>query len=304
VTALLATVGGLPSLVWPALDRSGVDAVVTTRSGGVSVGPYASLNLGLHVGDRAEAVVENRRRAAAALGADLGTLVFCEQVHGAGSAVVTRADAGRGTADVADAVAAADALVTTTPGLILVILVADCLPIVLVDPAAGVLGVVHAGWRGTAARAVHAALETMTALGARPGRVVAALGPSVAAHAYEVGPEVAEAIGQAGVGGALDRAAPGGPGKRRGSGDPVSDRWLLDLPRAHELLLAEAGVPANSILRTTGTTGPGGPFFSHRAEGPCGRVGLLARLRTGGPGGARSMGPHREAGRPDGRTAA
>ncbi|HEY6789537.1 MAG TPA: laccase domain-containing protein, partial [Trebonia sp.] len=122
--------GGLDVLAWPAFDGLGLDAVVTTRNGGVSQGPYASLNLGFHVGDDDKAVLENRRRAAAALGADLGDMVFCNQSHGRAVAVVTATDRGRGTLSLADAIDSTDALVTTEPGVALVVMVADCVPIV------------------------------------------------------------------------------------------------------------------------------------------------------------------------------
>ena len=132
-------------LAWPAFDGHPVDALVTSRQGGVSAGPYASLNLGLHVGDSTAAVLENRRRTAAALGADLGDLVFCHQSHGRNVQVVTAADRGRGTLSQDDAIAATDALVTAEPGVVLVVMVADCVPIVLYDPVARVLSCVHAG---------------------------------------------------------------------------------------------------------------------------------------------------------------
>ena len=156
-------------LAWPSLDALGVDAFVTTRHGGVSAGPYATLNLGLHVGDTEADVLVNRRRVAAALGADLGDFVFCNQVHGRRVAVVSAADRGRGALRLGDAVAVTDALVTTDPGTVLAILVADCVPIILVDPQAGVLACVHAGWRGTVAGVTGAALHAMQGLGARPG---------------------------------------------------------------------------------------------------------------------------------------
>ena len=149
--------GGLRVLAWPALDRYPVDALVTTRQGGVSPGEYATMNLSFSVGDRPERVVENRRRAAAALGAGLGDLVFATQVHGAVAQVVTSADRGRGAAAPGDTVGAADALVTGDPGVVLAVLVADCVPIVLYDPRAHVLACVHAGWRGTVAGAPAAA---------------------------------------------------------------------------------------------------------------------------------------------------
>ncbi len=154
-------------LRWDEAADMGAEAAVTTRRGGVSRAPYDSLNLGLHVGDDPGAVVANRARAAGAFGAELDSLVFARQVHGADSAFVGRADAGRGARAEEDAVADADVLVTTTPGVTLVIMVADCVPLALVDPQAGVLAAVHAGWRGTAAGVVGAALGAMIERGAR-----------------------------------------------------------------------------------------------------------------------------------------
>jgi polyphenol oxidase len=164
VTAPVATAaefrhrGDLQVLTWPAFDGLGADVLVTTRQGGVSAGDYAALNLSLSVGDDPAAVLENRRRVAAALGAGPGDFVYARQVHGGRAQVVTAADRGRGAQRLEDAVADADALVTTQPGTALAILVADCVPIVLLDPVAGVLACVHAGWRGTVARVGAAAL--------------------------------------------------------------------------------------------------------------------------------------------------
>jgi YfiH family protein len=262
---------GLPVLTWPAFDPLPVEAIVTTRHGGVSAGGYATLNLSFAVGDEAANVRENRRRAAAALGADPADFVFAAQVHGSRAEVVSAADRGRGTLTAGDAVGPADALVTATPGTVLAILVADCVPIVLYDPSAHVLGCVHAGWRGTVARTAQAALTAMCSLGARPEDVVAGIGPSVAAGSYQVGEEVAgaarDAFGQQAQ--ALLRPAPaGGPGQ-----------WLFDLPAANRHVLRTAGVPDGQIHVAATPTGPGpGLFFSHRAERPCGRFALAARL--------------------------
>ena len=145
----------------------GIDAAVTARSGGVSSGPYATLNLSLSVGDDPASVLENRRRLAAAFGARLEDFVFARQVHGAGVGVVGQPHAGSGAFGLGDAVAGVDALVTATPGVVLAILTADCLPIVLHDPVAGVLACVHAGWRGTVAGVTAAAVAAMRDLGSR-----------------------------------------------------------------------------------------------------------------------------------------
>src|SRR6266700_3875888 len=141
---VLRAAGGLHLLTWPALEASGAAAAVTARSGGVSSGPYAMLNLSLTVGDDPGCVLENRRRLARVFGP---------------------ADRGSGAFSLDDAIDGADALVTASPGVMLAILTADCVPIVLHDPVAGVLACVHAGWRGTVAGVTAAAVAAMTGLG-------------------------------------------------------------------------------------------------------------------------------------------
>ena len=196
-TVLRPSPAGLALLTWPVLDASGADAAVTARSGGVSSGPYATLNLSLSVGDDPGCVLANRRRLAAGFGASPEDFVFARQVHGAGVRVVGAADRGSGAFGLDDAIADADALVTGTPGVVLAILTADCVPIVLHDPVAGVLACVHAGWRGTVAGVSAAALAAMQALGSRPSDVIAGIGPAIAAARYQVGPDVRQAVTQA-----------------------------------------------------------------------------------------------------------
>jgi polyphenol oxidase len=258
--------GGLRVLAWPALDACPVDALVTTRHGGVSAGVYATLNLSFGVGDRPQDVLENRRRTAAAMGAGLAGFVFGSQVHGAVARVVTRADRGRGAA-VADAgVGEADALVTSDPGTVVGVLVADCVPILLYDPGAHVVACVHAGWRGTVAGVTGAALDAMAALGSRPGDVIAGIGPAIGPDRYQVGGEVAAAL--------RDRLGEHAGQAIRPDG---TGRWLCDLWAANRLLLREAGVAEDNIHVAAVPTGA--DFFSNRSARPCGRFGLFARLR-------------------------
>lgn len=264
--AQLTRAGEVEVLSWPWLADLGVDAVVTTRERGVSTGPYRSLNLGLHVGDDADAVAENRRRAASALGADARALVFATQVHGARATVVDQHDAGRGVRNADDAIDASDALVTAEPGLVLVTLVADCSPVLLVDPEARVLATVHAGWRGAVAGTVRAALDAMATLGARAERTIGVIGPTVSPTVYVVGPEV-EAAARSAFGPA--------------AGEVLwahGDRWSFDVAGANRLGLRASGITDDRIS-TSSFTSSDGPFFSDRAARPCGRFGLLARLR-------------------------
>jgi len=270
--------GGLRLLTWPALDASGVTAAVTARDGGVSGGPYASLNLSLTVGDEPARVLENRRRLAAALGVSPDDFVFARQVHGAGVRVVSGADRGSGAYSVDDAMAGVDALVTVTPGVTLAIMTADCLPVVLHDPVAGVLACVHAGWRGTVAGVTAAAVTAMRELGSRPDDILAGLGPAIAGDRYQVGPDVHEAV-VASFGAAAASFLT--PDRRPGASPAGQDRWLLDLTAANRHALREAGVPGTRIHASPVPTGTG-DFFSDRAARPCGRLGLVARLNPGG----------------------
>ncbi len=255
-------------LPWAGAGEHGVAVAITTRHGGVSAPPYDTLNLGLHVGDDPDRVVTNRSRAATAFAVDLGTMVYARQVHGTAAVAVGPEHAGRGTRQEDDAVANTDILVTRSPEVTMAILVADCVPIALVDPDAGVLAAVHAGWRGTAGGAVSCALEAMRTLGATAERVRAYLGPAVAPGRYQVTDAVREALAAAVGADDLDPevARPDGPG-----------HWLVDLVAANAQQLRRAGVPTGSISRApVDTADPA--LFSDRAARPCGRFALFARL--------------------------
>jgi polyphenol oxidase len=269
----LRRVAGLEVLGWSAFDGLAVEAFVTARGGGTSVGAYASLNLSFSVGDDQEAVLENRRRVAAAIGADLGEFVFSRQVHGAGVRVVTADDRGVGALAVDQSVPEADALVTADPSVVLAILAADCVPIVLYDPVAHVLGCVHSGWRGTVARVSQAAVAAMRRLGARPENVIASVGPAISPERYQVGADVADAVERSLGASAAEVIRPDGTGK-----------WLLDLWAANRVVLLEAGLADEHINVAAIPTGSAGNnlFFSDREVRPCGRLALVARLRTRG----------------------
>jgi YfiH family protein len=255
-------------LPWAGAGEHGAQVAITTRHGGVSAPPYDTLNLGLHVGDDPASVVANRGRAAAAFGVDLEAMVYARQVHGTAAVTVGPGDAGRGTRHEDDAVAETDILVTRSPAVTVAVLVADCVPIALVDPDARILAAVHAGWRGTAGGAVSCALDAMTALGAKAERVQAYLGPAVAPDRYQVTDAVRDALAHAVGGDDLDPgvARPDGPG-----------HWLVDLVAANAQQLRRAGVPIGSISRApVDTADPA--LFSDRAARPCGRFALFARL--------------------------
>jgi hypothetical protein len=255
-------------LRWDRARHHGADVAVTSRHGGTSAPPYDSLNLGLHVGDDPAAVVDNRVRAAAAIGVALDEVVFARQVHGAGAALVGPDDRGRGTRSDTDAIQDTDILVTTSDRVTLAILVADCLPVALVDADAGVLAMVHAGWRGTAAGAVGHAIAAMGDYGADPGRLHAFLGPAVHPDRYQVSVEVLLGLADAVRPAALQAtvARPNGPG-----------HWLVDLVAANRQQLVAGGVRDEHIV-SSGATTADASFFSDRAQRPCGRFALFARL--------------------------
>jgi purine-nucleoside/S-methyl-5'-thioadenosine phosphorylase / adenosine deaminase len=264
---------GLSLLGWPAFEGLAVEAFVTGRGGGVSVGAYESLNLSFAVGDDPGAVLENRRRVAAAVGANLGEFVFTRQMHGAGVRVVTADDRGSGAFVLDESVPEADALVTADPSVVLAILAADCVPIVLYDPVAHVLGCVHSGWRGTVARVSEAALAAMSSLGATQENVVAGVGPAISPERYQVGADVADAVERGLGAAAAEVIRPDGTGK-----------WLLDLWAANRIVLREAGLADEHINVAAIPTGAAGNnlFFSDREVRPCGRLTLVARLGTRG----------------------
>jgi hypothetical protein len=234
---------------WLLCDSAAPLVAFSSRLGGVSEGPYASLNLGLSTGDDAARVAANRARLARGLG--LGEVATVRQVHGAGLRVVCDGGpAGDG-----------DVLATTRPNLALAVSTADCLGVALWDDERTALAVVHAGWRGVLAGALEAALAWLSR--ERPGSGLrAALGPALRVCCFEVGPEVAERFPAACI-----RSGPGRP--------------HLDLAGAARRRLAAAGVPDAAIadpgLCTFCTPAL---LYSHRRDrGVTGRHWAVARLR-------------------------
>lgn len=158
---------------------SGAHFAFTDRWGGVSAAPYEELNLGGAVGDDPGTVTANREIAAKSLGLDPGDVVWMNQVHGSDVTVVDGPWRDRPVPEV-------DAIVTARRGLALAVLTADCVPVLLADPVAGIVAAAHAGRPGMIAGVVPAALRAMTELGADPARIVARTGPAVCGRCYEV----------------------------------------------------------------------------------------------------------------------
>ncbi|MFF4155548.1 peptidoglycan editing factor PgeF [Streptomyces sp. NPDC001678] len=227
---------------------SGAHFASTDRWGGVSAAPYAELNLGGAVGDDPAAVRTNRRRAAEALGLDPAAVVWMNQVHGKDVAVVDGPWQKGETP-------AVDAVVTARRGLALAVLTADCVPVLLADPVAGVTGAAHAGRPGLVAGVVPAVVTEMLRLGAEPDRIVGRIGPSVCGGCYEV-PEAMRAE--------VAEAAPGSWATTR-RGTPA-----VDVANGVAAQLGRMGV--TGVGRSDVCTMESADHFSYRRERTTGRL--------------------------------
>lgn len=223
-----------------------VRRVVTSRAGGTSVAPYDSFNLGTHVGDDPMAVEANRRRLGAALDLGGAYLAWMTQVHGADVSVI-------GAHPMADP-PVCDALVTSTRGVALAVLVADCVPVLLADPEAGVVGAAHAGREGVRRHVVRATVEAMMALGASPAGIDVLLGAAICGGCYEVSAELADEV---------ERAAPGGATRGR------TGAASLDLHAAVAGELGRLGVAR--VVSDPRCTAEDPALFSYRRDGITGR---------------------------------
>jgi YfiH family protein len=216
-----------------------------TRRGGVSGGPFASLNCSLSGGDTREAVLTNRARVARAIGAEPDRLVGLHQVHGADVVEVARPWLpGQGPR--------ADALVTTRTGIALGVITADCAPILLVDPRAGVVGAAHAGWRGAVAGVIECTVAAMARLGAEPASTVAVIGPCIGQSSYEVGADMRDAV----LGRDPNDARFFATGRCEG-------RWQFDLGGYCGTRLTAAGIGSVYVLGID-TAADEQAFFSYR----------------------------------------
>jgi len=231
---------------WPA--PSPVKALSTSRHGGFSDGPWASLNLGVRGGDDADTVRRNRQRLAAELPAEP---CWLHQVHG--THVVRHSGAVSSGSE-----PAADAIVAFAPGQVCAVLAADCLPVLFCDRAGSRVAAAHAGWRGLAAGVLESAVASLEC---EPGQLMAWLGPAIGPQVYEVGDEVAAAF----------------PREREAALKRHGERWLLDLYMAARLKLAAAGIAA---VYGGGfcTFSEAERFYSFRRDGETGRMASLIWL--------------------------
>jgi YfiH family protein len=253
VDSLLPTISGLP---W-----KGVRYFSTTRQGGLSTGPWSSLNLGLHTDDDATLVAANRERLAAMLPSKP---VWLKQVHGTD---VLDADAAHKLPDVtaSSTPPVADAAVTATTGRVLAIMTADCLPVVLASVDGSVLGVAHAGWRGLAGGVLENTLQAMRRRAPDNARWRAWIGPAISQRHFEVGGDVYDAFVDA------------DPRVAQFFAEKEGEKWLADLPAIARYRLYNAGV-SNIELSGQCTFGQDDTYYSYRRASTTGRLATLAWL--------------------------
>ena len=256
--------GELEFLTFPALSKTGmVEHLFTTRTGGVSTGDCASMNLSFSRGDLQEAVMENYRRVCQVLSVSPEDVVASVQTHTTNIRHVTAADKGKGVLypqDYQDI----DGLVTDEPGVVLACFFADCVPLYFVDPVKHAIGLAHSGWRGTVSRMGECMVRRMQEdFGSNPHDLIAAIGPSICRDCYEVSEDVAQEF--AGQFAGTEVVTPGmEPGK-----------YQLDLWLANKIILARAGIPKEQVYVTDICTCHNPDYlFSHRASH--GRRGNLA----------------------------
>lgn len=254
------------SLPW---EAAGLGGFTSTRPGGVSPGPYASLNLGLNTEDEPAAVLENRRLALQGAGLDPLQAVYLQQVHGARIAEAGPQEAGRGALSWEQALPACDAVFTRRRGLVLAVGHADCLAVVLADPEAGLLGLAHAGWRGALAGLPGLLAGRLLALGASAGRLRAALSPCLGPAHLELGEEQHRLFSAA------------FPRSRAFLSSLRAGHCYLDLWTCARVQLLEAGLAPEAIQgQELDTASHPELFFSHRRDqGRTGRMMTYAYLK-------------------------
>lgn len=242
----------------------GLAAGFTLRTGGVSEGPYHSFNMGLHVGDDPEHVVANRRKLAAELGMPFEAWTCADQVHGSRVCQVTSQSKGAGRESLDDVIPATDGLHTDQPGVLLTSFYADCVPLFFLDPLSRAIGLAHAGWKGTVARIAEEMVRAFQRhYGSRAEELLVAIGPAIGGCCYEVDERIMERVRTAAA-------------RWEAAVIPRENgRYMLDLPRLNEEILAECGVAPERVLRTGWCTSCRTDlFFSHRKE--AGKTGRMA----------------------------
>ncbi len=244
---------GVPLLTYPLLEKTEfVTHGFTTRMGGVSEGYCSTMNISTTRGDAPEAIEENRKRLARALGVNVEDFTYTHQTHTTNVAVVREEDRGKRFMET-------DGMVTNVPGICLVTFYADCVPLYFVDPVHRAIGLSHSGWRGTVGRMGQVTLEKMKEVyGTRPEDVYAAIGPSICQDCYEVSGDVIEEFQKS-----FKKSVCPQLFYKKENG-----KYQLNLWKANQLVLTEAGVAEQKIAVTNLCTHCNPEIlFSHRSTG-------------------------------------
>jgi len=243
----------------------GLKAGFTTRLGGVSAGPFDSMNCGLHVGDEDKDVVTNRQNLAAKLNFSFNQWTCAEQIHSNRIMIIGDTERGKGNRSRDDAIQDVDGLVTSLPDVLLTSFYADCVPLFFLAPSKPVIGIAHAGWKGTASNIGAKMVECFkNDFGINPVEIKVAIGPSIGGCCYEVDDKVIKKI-------SLNLTETNSSFyKIKGNG-----KYQVDLKKANQILIEHAGVPASHILSSNWCTSCRNDlFFSHRKE--AGKTGRMA----------------------------
>lgn len=261
---------GVVYLTFRNLEQAGVVHGFSTRLGGISQGDLSTMNLSFHRGDDPEAVMENHRRFAQAVGYDERKLVFSDQVHTTKIYKVTEADCGKGITRESDIIGI-DGLVTDRPGIPLITFFADCVPLFFYDPVGKVAALAHSGWRGTVARIGKVMLDYMKQeYHTQAKDVLCAIGPSICQDCYEISGDVAEEFQKE-----FTEAQ-----YKDFMRSVDSGKYHLDLWKVNQYILLEAGI-RKEHLETTDICTCCNPdlLFSHRAShGKRGNLGAVIML--------------------------
>ncbi len=231
---------------------------MSTRVGGVSTGDYTSLNTGLHLGDSDTAVIENRTRVLNEMNQSLSQTVFAEQIHSNQVSIVEPADAGRGAFTLKDHVPGVDGLITTSSGIVLAQFYADCVPLYFFDPVHHIIGIAHAGWKGTAKGIAKTMLDTCLSLGANIGDIHVVIGPAIAQANYQVNGNV---VKQMPIHCTETMAS-----------QVSEDQFLLDVKAVNAAYLRFLGVKNNQIMTSLIDTYSHPDLYSYRNQQQTGRM--------------------------------
>lgn len=262
---------GINYITLPIWQESGIGVLFSSRQGGVSEGPFYSLNLGLHVGDDVKRVLENRQKVLHVLGTSLDNAVCCEQVHDSEVAVVTKEHRGSGTLEFDTALASYDAMITNETNVYLMTYYADCYSLYFYDPIKKVVGLAHSGWKGTVLGIAAKTISKMSEVfKTSPSSIQVFIGPGIGECCFEISPDLASRVEK--------------ELSYLGLGNLVSERdasFYWDLKETNRRLLIENGIkPEHITICGLCTSCNKDHFFSYRRDkGITGRMAAVIGIR-------------------------